>query len=73
MAELWSEVLAADDLSVLDHFLDLGGDSMLATRLLALVRERVDLEVSMLDFFDRPTIAGQAELLEELLLSSPDA
>jgi acyl-CoA synthetase (AMP-forming)/AMP-acid ligase II len=68
VAALWSEVLVQPDLSVFDHFLDVGGDSMLATRLLAAVRERLDLEVSVLDFFDRPTIAGQAVLIEQLLI-----
>jgi acyl-CoA synthetase (AMP-forming)/AMP-acid ligase II len=72
VAALWSEVLVQSDLSVFDHFLDVGGDSMLATRLLATVRERLDLEVSLLDFFDRPTIAGQAGLIEELLILAAD-
>jgi len=65
-------VLVQADLSVFDHFLDVGGDSMLATRLLAAVRERLDLEISVLDFFDRPTIAGQAVLIEELLITAAD-
>jgi len=72
VAALWAEVLVQADLSVVDHFLDVGGDSMLATRLLAAVRERLDLEISVLDFFDRPTIAGQAELIEELLILAAD-
>lgn len=72
VAGLWAEVLVQSELSVFDHFLDLGGDSMLATRLLATVRERLDLEVSVLDFFDRPTIAGQAVLIEELLVRAAD-
>jgi acyl-CoA synthetase (AMP-forming)/AMP-acid ligase II/acyl carrier protein len=67
VAALWAEVLVQPDPSVLDHFLDLGGDSMLATRLLAAVREQLDLEISVLDFFDRPTIAGQAQLIGQLL------
>jgi acyl-CoA synthetase (AMP-forming)/AMP-acid ligase II len=70
VADLWLEVLVRPELSVHDHFLDLGGDSMLATRLLAVVRERLGLDVSMLDFFDRPTVAQQADLVDQLLLEA---
>ncbi len=70
MAELWAEVLGRENLSVNDHFLDVGGDSLAATRLLTRVRDEIDVEVSMLDFFDSPTIAQQAVLVEQALLQS---
>ncbi len=70
VAGLWCQVLGLDDApGVHDHFLDLGGDSMAANRLLAAVRDQLDLEVSMLDLYDRPTVAEQAELVEQLLLA----
>jgi hypothetical protein len=69
LAELWTDVLGRDGVGVHDRFLDSGGDSMLATRLLARVRTELRLEVSLIDFFDSPTIASQAALLEELLLA----
>ena len=73
MAELWSDVLGRKQLSVHDHWLDVGGDSLGAARLLTMVREEIDVEISMLDFFDAPTIAEQGELVEDLLLASDDA
>ncbi len=73
VAELWCEALGLDSVSVADHFLDLGGDSLAATRLLTRVRDEIDVEVSMLDFFDAPTIAEQAVLIETLLLAQDDA
>jgi acyl-CoA synthetase (AMP-forming)/AMP-acid ligase II/acyl carrier protein len=69
LASLWAEVLDLPEVGTDDRFLDLGGDSMLATRLLARVREALDLEVSMVEFFDRPTVAAQASLIEDLLLA----
>ncbi len=69
VAELWAEVLDLADVPTDAGFLDLGGDSMLATRLLARVREALDLDVSMVEFFDRPTVAAQAALIEDLLLA----
>ena len=41
-----------------------------ASRLLAAVRDRLDLEVSMLDLYDLPTVAQQAQLVEQLLLAA---
>ena len=52
-----------------DRFFDAGGDSLQAMRLLARVAETLDLEISIVDFFDRPTVADQALLVEELLLA----
>lgn len=70
LADLWTEVLDIDgELDVHTPFLELGGDSMLATRLLARVQESLGMEPSMVAFFDRPTIADQAALIEDLLLS----
>ena len=72
-AELWGEVLGRADLSVNEHFLDAGGDSLAATRLLTRVREEIDVEISMLDFFDAPTIGEQGALVEVALLAGDTA
>ena len=52
-----------------DRFLDLGGDSMLAIRLLTRVRQRLQIDPSIVAFFDRPTVAAQADLVDDLLVS----
>jgi acyl carrier protein len=69
LAGMWREVLHTEVSDVHAHFLDLGGDSMQATRLLGRLRAELDLAVSMLDLFDAPTVAEQAGLIEELLLT----
>ena len=66
---IWVDVLGRSEVGVQDRFLDAGGDSLLAMRLLARVAETLDLEISIVDFFDRPTVADQALLVEELLLA----
>jgi acyl-CoA synthetase (AMP-forming)/AMP-acid ligase II/acyl carrier protein len=71
LAGMWADVLGTDVADVHAHFLDLGGDSMQATRLLGRLRAELDLAVSMLDFFDAPTVAEQARLVEDLLLTAP--
>lgn len=68
VAALWREVLRVDQVGVNDRFLDLGGDSLLATMLLSRIRQSLQLEISLTEFFDAPTVAEQAHLVEELLL-----
>lgn len=68
LLELWQEVLNIKEIGVTQAFLDLGGDSMLAAQLLARLENSFDVQVAMLDFFDAPTIAGQAILIESLIL-----
>ncbi|CAN5342674.1 acyl--CoA ligase [soil metagenome] len=68
LAETWQEVLRRDRFSIHDHFLSLGGDSLLATRLIARLRSRLRVHITLLDFFDAPTIHAQAEILEQKLL-----
>ncbi|MBK5267860.1 MAG: AMP-binding protein [Acidimicrobiia bacterium] len=69
LAEIWAEVLGRDLIGVDDRFLDLGGDSMLAIRLLTRVRQRLQIDPSIVAFFDRPTVAAQADLVDDLLVS----
>jgi acyl carrier protein len=55
-----------------DHFLDLGGDSMLATLLVSRIRQELRLEVSLRSMFDAPTVAEQAGVILELFLHEAD-
>ena len=73
LVQLWEEVLERDQIGVFDRFLDVGGDSLLAVRLLARVRDSLGLEPSMLEFFDRATIEGQSGLIGDLLLATHDS
>jgi acyl-CoA synthetase (AMP-forming)/AMP-acid ligase II len=67
LAEIWRQVLGRTRVGRTDRFLDLGGDSLLATQLVARVAEEFALDLSLIDFFDTPTIADQAALLALLL------
>jgi acyl carrier protein len=73
VADLWKQGLDREGVSVHDRFLDVGGDSLLATRLLVLIREETGIEMTMLDLSDRATIAEQAALIEKMLLEGDAA
>lgn len=66
LAALWQAVLKCAPVGRHDRFLDLGGDSLLAGQLVGRVAEALGLQLTLLDFFDAPTIAEQAALLEAL-------
>jgi acyl-coenzyme A synthetase/AMP-(fatty) acid ligase len=65
LAGIWKQILYAESIGVTDDFFDLGGQSLVATRLLSRVREMFQAEVTMRQFFDNPTIAGLASILSQ--------
>ena len=64
VAALWCELLGLQGVAADVPWLEAGGDSLLATRLLARVRRDFSVSVSIVDFFEAPTVADQAALIE---------
>ena len=67
VAQIWGEVLGRPALGVRQNFFALGGDSVLATRLVAQVRQRLAVELALFAFFDAPSIEGIAAAIDLLL------
>jgi acyl carrier protein len=57
LAEIWAEMLGLPRVGVLDDFFDHGGDSLLAARLVARLRDRLGLDVPLRQIFETSTIA----------------
>jgi oxalate---CoA ligase len=68
LVALWAQVLGRDKgtIGIHDEFLDLGGDSLTATKLIAQIRKSIRVEISPLDLFDASTVAQQAALIARL-------
>jgi len=64
IASIWAEVLEIDLVGIHDHFLDLGGDSILAVRIAAEIEVRLGHDVRGEMIFDCPTVAELAGALE---------
>jgi len=64
LLSIWGDLLQLDTLGVHDDFFMLGGHSLLATRVIARIRDRLDLEVPLASIFDAPTVAGLAAFIE---------
>jgi acyl transferase domain-containing protein len=69
LAGIWRELLGCRPPRPHDDLFELGANSLVALQLLARLHKIYPVELSVRDVFDRPTLLGQAELIEELLLA----
>jgi len=65
IAGVWQELLGVDRVGVLDNFLDLGGDSLLASRLAARLSAALGLDLPVRVFFEAATVEELAQVVEE--------
>jgi amino acid adenylation domain-containing protein len=65
LVRLWEEELDVRPIGVTDNFFDLGGHSLMATRLCARLSERIGRRLHVATFFQAPTIAELAARLSE--------
>ena len=66
VAQVWSEVLGQERVSVSANFFDLGGHSLLATQVMLQLRQKTDRAISLRQLFERQTVRDIAKLLDEL-------
>ncbi len=75
LSEMWASVLGLEPqngrpaVGIHTRFLDLGGDSVLATQFAARLHKNLGIELSLVDLFDRATVAEQAKFIETQLLT----
>ena len=66
LADIWREVLGLDAISIRDDFFAQGGHSLIATRLVSQIRERLAVEVPIRAVFEKRTIENLALFIAEL-------
>ncbi|MDG2305443.1 MAG: beta-ketoacyl synthase N-terminal-like domain-containing protein [Candidatus Binatia bacterium] len=73
LTALWVDLLATESIGVHDSFLELGGNSLMATDLAYRVHSAFGRILPLQDFFAAPTISGLAETLRREAGASGDA
>jgi amino acid adenylation domain-containing protein len=63
LAMIWSKALGVDRIGIHDTFLDLGGDSLIASRIISYIGRIFPWNLSVAEFYDAPTIGRTAYLL----------
>jgi amino acid adenylation domain-containing protein len=73
IAAIWRDVLGVTRIGPHDQFFDLGGDSLIALRVMARLRDDLGVELPVRTLFERPTVPLLREAVEEALskLSGP--
>ena len=69
VAEIWRALLRVDRVGLHDNFFDLGGHSLLLIRLRAALKRQLGHEFSLVEMFQRTTVAAQAERHSSAFLS----
>jgi acyl-CoA synthetase (AMP-forming)/AMP-acid ligase II/acyl carrier protein len=65
VAKVWAEVLEMETVGVDDNFFDIGGHSLLLTRVRERLRQAMETEVSVIDLFQFPTVRALAAYLDK--------
>ncbi|MFP4120962.1 MAG: amino acid adenylation domain-containing protein [Coleofasciculus sp.] len=66
LVKIWAELLKIERVGIHDNFFELGGHSLLTTQLLAKVRDTFQVDVSLRQLLELPTVAGLAENIEKV-------
>jgi acyl transferase domain-containing protein/acyl carrier protein len=64
IAQIWSELLGIEEIGAHDSFLELGGDSLLAVRLISRLRDVFNQNVPLRLIFEASTVAELAKAIE---------
>lgn len=64
LAAIFADVLQLNSVGIHDDFFELGGSSLLVTRVISQIRGHFDLPIPVRDFFANPTVAMIAYLLD---------
>lgn len=64
LCRIWAEIFGRENIGVHEDFFELGGHSLMTLRAIALINDRLGARLQPATFFDHPTIAGLAALLE---------
>ncbi|MDZ8221822.1 MULTISPECIES: amino acid adenylation domain-containing protein [unclassified Nostoc] len=66
LAEIWTHLLGIELISIDDTFCELGGSSLLTIQLIVELRQTFQLDITLENFLNLPTVAGLAQTITAL-------
>ncbi len=69
IAAMWTSALNVTPIGVHERFLDLGGHSLMAMRIVSQLRTTYAIDFTLRQFFEHPTIAGNAAAVQAAVLA----
>lgn len=66
LAEIWQDILGIRQVGIEDDFFELGGDSLKAISVVGKVQKKFCIEMTLPEFFDRPTIVKLAQYVTDV-------
>lgn len=73
VAEIWSEVLGVESVGRKGHFFELGGQSLLAMRMIVRIRRKFGIRIPVRAIFDAPNVESFSALLDKMLQARASA
>lgn len=70
IARIWADILGIEQISIYDNFFILGGDSLMATRVVSRVRKAFGIELPIPTIFREPKVVDLAGVIDEILLKN---
>jgi amino acid adenylation domain-containing protein len=64
LANIWQEIIGIERIGIQDNFFDLGGHSLIATRVVSQIRQIFNIELSLRSLFEKVTIEDLAQEIE---------
>jgi SAM-dependent methyltransferase/acyl carrier protein len=68
---IWEKVLGVNQIGIYDEFAGLGGDSLIAIRITARIRDALNVQVPVMTLMQQPTVAALSENIAAHLISQP--
>jgi amino acid adenylation domain-containing protein/thioester reductase-like protein len=64
LVKIWQELIEIDKVGVHDDFFEIGGHSLIATKMIKMVKDIFDLEITVADIFNFSTVSELAEIIQ---------